>query len=129
MDEATREIVRGRAGDACEYCELSQDDAPFARFHVEHIIARQHGGTDDLANLALVCHHCNFHKGTNLSGIDPVTSAIVPLFNPRNDSRHEHFETRGTIILGRTSRGRATLRVLAMNAVDRVELRVADRSV
>jgi hypothetical protein len=37
MDSATRELVRGRAADCCEYCGLPQSEVPFAAFHVEHI--------------------------------------------------------------------------------------------
>ena len=115
--------VRQRAGDACEYCGLSQDEVPFAVFHVERIIPETHGGTDDPSNLALACHHCNLHKGTNLTGIDPDTRQIVVLFNPRKDSWYEHFEERGLLILGLTPTGRTTVRVLAMNTVARLDLR------
>ncbi len=123
MDATTRKQVRQRAGDACEYCGLSQDEVPFAVFHVEHIIPGTHGGTDDPSNLALACHHCNLHKGPNLTGIDPETGQIVVLFNPRKDSWYEHFEGRGLLILGLTPTGRTTVRVLAMNTVARLDLR------
>lgn len=76
MDAATRNLARARAGDRCEYCRLHQSIVPLATFHAEHIIARQHGGTDDASNLALSCHHCNLHKGPNLTGIDPETGRI-----------------------------------------------------
>lgn len=125
MEAASRILVRRRAGDSCEYCGLSQDDAPFVPFHIEHIIPRQHGGNDDPSNLALCCNHCNFHKGPNLSGIDPETRRVVTLFNPRGAVWHEHFERQGALILGRTPAGRATVRVLAMNSMDRIELRAA----
>ncbi len=47
MSEATvRALVRQRAGDCCEYCGLPQEAVPLATFHVEHIIAKQHGGSD-----------------------------------------------------------------------------------
>ena len=55
----------------CEYCRLPQSALPLARFHIEHVIARQHRGGDSPGNLALSCHHCNLHKGPNLSGVDP----------------------------------------------------------
>ena len=32
---------------------------PFFAYHVGHIVARQHGGTDESENLALACYHCN----------------------------------------------------------------------
>lgn len=52
---------------------------------MEHIIARQHGGQTILDNLAWACHRCNRRKGPNLTGIDPSTHEIAPLFHPRRD--------------------------------------------
>ena len=66
-----RAQVRQRAQNACEYCHPPQDDSPLAALHVEHIIPKIHGGSDDVENLALACIDCNLHKGTNLTGIDP----------------------------------------------------------
>jgi len=43
-----RSHVRERAQNACEYCHLHQDDSPLAALHVEHIIPKIHGGSDDL---------------------------------------------------------------------------------
>ena len=51
--------------------------------HLEHIIARQQSGETVLENLAWTCHRCNRHKGPNLTGIDPMTQEITPLFHPR----------------------------------------------
>jgi len=125
MDQALRRFVRERAGQRCEYCGILQAHVPFAAFHIDHIIPRQHGGTDDAMNLAFACYHCNLHKGPNLTGIDPDTGAIVPLFHPRRDAWHEHFALQDVTIVGLTPTGRATMRVLQMNAVDRVQLRTA----
>ena len=86
MDSATRALVRTRARNCCEYCLLPQDNCSLTH-HVEHVVPRQHGGTDGPRNLALACHRCNLCKGTNLTGIDPVTKEIVPLFHPRRDLR------------------------------------------
>ena len=66
MDASTRKLVRDRAGDRCQYCRIHQDDEPFFPLHVEHIVAKQHRGSDDPQNLALSCHHDNDHKGPNL---------------------------------------------------------------
>lgn len=52
MEAKTREFVRTRAGDRCEYRLLRQEQTGLSH-HVEHIIAKQHGGSDDLENLAL----------------------------------------------------------------------------
>ena len=58
-------LVCERAGDRCEYCLIPQiaDDLPF---HIDHIMAQQHGGETIAANLALACYACNLHKGPNL---------------------------------------------------------------
>lgn len=120
---ATRRRIRQRAGDRCEYCHMRQEDEPFVRYQIEHIIAAQHGGTDAEDNLALACSNCNLHKGPNLTGIDPTTGAIEPLFHPRRQDWSEHFEERGPLIAGKTATGRVTVRVLAMNAQARVDLR------
>jgi hypothetical protein len=123
MDAATRQLVWARAGQRCEYCLIHQEDEPFYRFHVEHIVAKQHGGTDNPDNLALACHHDNEHKGPNLTGVDPQTGKVVRLFHPRRQRWSRHFRFNGPVIVGRTQCGRATATVLALNAPDRVELR------
>jgi hypothetical protein len=102
MDERLRQTVRERAGYRCEYCRLPQDTEPFFAYHVERIVARQHGGRDDSGNLALACYHCNAHKGPSLSGLDPESGALVRLFHPRQDQWDEHFERNGVLIVGRT---------------------------
>lgn len=107
----------------CEYCGLPQAAAAFFTFHIEHVVARQHGGGDDPSNLALACPDCNFHKGPNLSSIDPDTQQAVPLFDPRSHSWDEHFAAEGARIVGLTPTGRATVRLLNMNEDARVEMR------
>ena len=123
MDPSLREVVRRRAGDACEYCRIPQAATPLIAFHVEHIVSRQHGGTDDPTGLALACDRCNAYKGPNLTSIDPDTQTVVALFSPRRDIWTDHFVVRGGEMLGLTPAGRATVRLLNMNAPRRVELR------
>ena len=123
MDEPTRELVRQRAGQRCEYCRLHEADDPFFAFHIEHIIARQHGGTDSPSNLALSCHQDNLHKGPNLTGIDPVTKKLTRLFHPRRHKWSRHFRWDGPILVGRTAIGRTTVAVLGMNLPQRITLR------
>ena len=118
----TRSKVRHRASYRCEYCQLSEHHSRLPH-HIEHIVAKQHNGSDDLANLALACHRCNLQKGPNLSGIDPNTGAIVPLFHPRTESWFDHFRMNGPVIVGFTPTGRATVRLLSMNDDRRVDLR------
>src|SRR4051794_4417996 len=125
MDQSTRQKVRQRAGFCCEYCQLRELESPVARLQIEHIIPRKHGGTDDLENLALACIDCNLHKGANLSGIDPKSGQVAELFNPRTQRWGEHFLWDGCILIGITAAGRTTIRVLDMNAEERVRVRVA----
>ncbi len=102
MNAGTRQMVRLRANDRCEYCLLTQSAAPFLTFHVEHIQAQQHVQDDSIENLALACPDCNRHKGPNLTTIDPESRAIVRLCHPRQDRWDSHFEYQGAIIVGRT---------------------------
>ena len=122
MDAATRDFVRRRADNRCEYCLLRQEYCDFTH-HIEHIVSRQHCGLDDIENLALACHRCNLRKGPNLTGVDPETGELVRLFHPRRDRWREHFLVRGAKLEGRTPVGRATVQVLAMNDARRLEFR------
>jgi hypothetical protein len=52
MSDALRRLARDRAGGRCEYCQLSDSLPPLESFHLEHIVARQHGGKTEMENLA-----------------------------------------------------------------------------
>jgi 5-methylcytosine-specific restriction endonuclease McrA len=123
MDAATRATVRQRAGNRCEYCRLLQEHSDLPH-HIEHVIPKQHGGSDNSNNLAVACQRCNLNKGPNLTGIDPMSGAISPLFHPRRDRWEEHFLIEGVRIEGRTAAGRATVVVLGMNEDRRLKLRM-----
>lgn len=123
MDPHVRELVARRAKHCCEYCRIQQALIPFHTFHVEHIIARQHGGTDDPSNLCLACDRCNAYKGPNLSSLDPETNAVVELFHPRRHAWREHFTFHTVEIVGLTPIGRATACLLRMNDDRRLTLR------
>jgi hypothetical protein len=122
MDAGTRRFVRERAGERCEYCRLHQRNCELLH-HIEHIVARQHGGSDDADNLALACHRCNLHKGPNLSGVDPLNGSVADLFHPRREVWTDHFRFRDAHIEGLSASGRATVEVLDMNDARRIELR------
>jgi hypothetical protein len=126
MRVATRDFVRRRAGDRCEYCHMPQEATPFMPFHVEHIVARQHVDEeqDDPSGLAYACDRFNAFKGPNLSSIDPETGERVDVFNPRTNVWSDHFTLSGGMIVGLTPIGRAAVRLLHMNDARRVELRL-----
>lgn len=123
MDVPTRQFVRLRAKGLCEYCLLPESADPFRTFHLDHVIARQHGGSDEAENLCWSCSRCNLRKGTNLVSIDDQTGNQAPLFNPRHDVWSEHFAWNRFSIVGLTPKGRATVRLLDMNAQHRIRLR------
>ena len=114
--------IRERAGSRCEYCR-DPERLSLAAFHIEHIVARQHGGGDDDDNLALACPDCNASKGPNLAALDPESGELTRLFHPRHDSWTEHFQASGLSVLGRTPIGRSTARLLALNAAARLKHR------
>ena len=122
MDTATRDLVRRRAAERCEYCGLRQEHSEL-KHHIEHVIAKQHGGSDDAENLALACHRCNLRKGPNLTGIDPQTGQVSRLFHPRRDRWPDHFIFESALITGLTPVGRASVHVLDLNDARRLELR------
>ena len=119
-----RELVERRAQSGCEYCLLPQS-ASILPHQVDHIIGRQHRGSDEAENLCLSCIRCNSKKGPNIASVDPQTGHVVALFHPRQQVWSEHFvvATNGTI-KGLTPEGRASVELLEMNDVDRVRLRL-----
>ena len=116
MDAANRKFVQQRSGGRCEYCCMPQGATPFIPFHVEHSIARQHvdASNDDPTVLAFSCDRCNAYKGPNISSIDPLTG----------EAWSDHFVASNGNIVGRSPVGRATARLLNMNDLRRVELRL-----
>jgi hypothetical protein len=116
MTAGEREAVRQRAGGRCEYCHLPDAAMAPEDFHVEHVIARKHGGKDTLGNLAWSCIFCNLYKGPNLASFDPDTGKLTRLFNPRQDRWDEHFHLDGPRILGLTAIGRTSIWLLEMNS-------------
>src|SRR5262249_28338609 len=116
--------VRARARNRCEYCQRPQA-ASVAPFHLEHILARKHGGEATLGNTALSRPHCNLHKSSNIAGYDIIRRKrrLVPLYDPRRHRWGKHFRWDGPRLVGRTAIGRVTIRILDMNAPQEVELR------
>lgn len=123
ISESTKALVRARAGNRCEYCHLHQDQSPLSVLHIEHVIPKKHGGTDELENLALACIDCNLHKGPNLTGIDPESEEVTVLFHPRRHGWDDHLQWEGVHIVGTTNIGRTTVRVLNLNSEDQLALR------
>jgi hypothetical protein len=108
--------VSRRAGHRCEYCRAPEVAFNFP-FEVEHVIPTVRGGPDAELNLALACRACNVRKTDAVVGIDGVTGAEAPLFNPRSDRWEEHFtfDPDTAELTGLTSIARATISRLDLN--------------
>ena len=122
MSDALYAAVRFRARFRCEYCRLPEVASDLT-FPIDHVIARQHQGPTSLENLALACPRCNAHKGPNLSTIDWPSEELIRLYHRRQDRWGENFRLDGAVIIGITDIGRATARLLDMNAARRVAAR------
>jgi hypothetical protein len=119
---AIRRAVRERAGKRCEYCHRPESNSPFT-YQIEHILSLKHGGSSDLDNLAWACVDCNISKGPDIAAYDPETGNLVALYNPRTQPWDEHFRMQHGLIEGITPAGRATVRLLEFNNLDRIEAR------
>jgi 5-methylcytosine-specific restriction endonuclease McrA len=54
---ATKKFVFGRDGNKCRYCGTTDGE-----FHIDHIIPRARGGSDEPSNLCIACGPCNSSK-------------------------------------------------------------------
>lgn len=117
-----RQFVIQRAKERCEYCLLPQTVSTIP-YQIDHIISKQHGGTDDDYNLALCCPVCNRYKGPNIATLDPDTRDFIGFFNPRQHNWGEHFRIERGVIMGLTLQGQATVTIFRLNE----PLRVTER--
>ncbi len=111
-----RRQVRADAGSRCGYCRSSEQLTGIP-LEFEHLIPIAAGGQTVRANLWLSCHRCNEFKGERTLVIDPETGKQVALFHPRTQPWSDHFRWNpdGTLIIGLTPCGRATVEALRLN--------------
>ena len=114
--QAVRDRVARAAQYRCGYC-LTSERVIGPLLEIDHIVPQALGGTSQERNLWLACPLCNSHKADRIAAIDPLTGETVPLFNPRHDRWNAHFEWTdgGTVIVGKTAIGRATVSALHLN--------------
>jgi hypothetical protein len=123
--ESLRSAVIQRAGERCEYCLLTSR-FQVGGFELDHIVPVSRGGPTILDNLAFACPVCNGCKLNHVDGLDSVTAEVLPLFNPRTQNWHDHFQWSVDSpfeITGKTSSGRATVQRLALNDSEMLRLR------
>ena len=83
-------------------------------------MSRKHGGTSAFDNLAYACILCNRYKGSDVASINPKTGEAVRLFHPRQDRWTDHFRLDADFIEPLTDAGSATVRLLRLNAAERL---------
>lgn len=120
IPSALREYVVERALGLCEYCQTAQ--IVVVTMEVDHIIPESAGGPTHPDNICLICRGCNSFKHHFQTGIDSETGQEVALFNPRTQDWEDHFRwsNDGTLLIGRTSTGNATIARLRINREDAV---------
>ena len=124
--KALREQLNREARQRCGYC-LTSARVTGTPMEVDHIIHESLGGASTRENLWLACSMCNDHKGSRIAAPDAHTGEVVRLFDPRRQRWLDHFDwsADGSLIVGKTPIGRATVAALRMNRVELVEARRA----
>jgi 5-methylcytosine-specific restriction endonuclease McrA len=91
-----RAEIRGRAGwvGKCIHCRsaitIDDEGEPIGAATIEHIAPKNHGGTDDVRNLALACARCNSLKGVrqdNRRAGDPRRLELVEKLQAQRSER------------------------------------------
>ena len=96
--DSTFELVRDDGERAwrgkCLHCRralwIDVDGTPISEATIEHIQPRNHGGSDELRNLALACARCNHQKGVrhdNKRAQDPRRLELVELLRLERERR------------------------------------------
>jgi len=116
ISDELKDKIRRQARNRCGYC-LTPQEIVSMRLEIEHLQPVAAGGTDAEENLWLACRNCNGFKHAKTHAIDPLTDEETPLFNPRTQNWHEHFEFSKdkAEIVGKTPCGRATVIALRLN--------------
>lgn len=111
-----RRQVRIDSGGRCGYCHTLEALIGMP-LEFEHLHPDAHGGATVRENLWLACTRCNDFKGDRMDAVDPETGETVSLFNPRTQIWGDHFawSPDGTLIIGMTPVGRATVGALRLN--------------
>jgi len=109
----------------CAYCH-SPCRFLAAGLENDHVIPLSKGGVNAAENICQACHKCNQFKAAKLSAPDPITKESAQLFHPNLQAWHDHFffSEGGSIIIGLTPNGRATVDALKMNRPEMIALRL-----
>lgn len=106
-----------RAQWKCEYCKQELTAPISYYFEKEHVVPVSRSNDNSFENLAVACRPCNLNKSNKLKFNDPKTGKETNIFNPRQDRWLDHFKYSNFSgnIIGQTSKGRATAKLLKFN--------------
>lgn len=111
LSDATKQIVRERAGFACEYCGVTEQNAG-GELTVDHFRPQSKGGGDELENLVYCCVRCNLYKSD--FWIEPPGEPT--LWNPREEAAENHFwQAEDGHLYALTEKGELSIRILNLN--------------
>ncbi len=116
---ALRRKVREHFSNACAYCQTSES-LTVTIFEIEHIVPRAANGETEFENLCLSCPSCNRYKSDRTRGTNDAA-----LFHPHHDNWDDHFgwSVDGTIVVGLSDVGHATIEALRINRPQMVRVR------
>lgn len=83
-------VLQGKCIHCAKKLVIDQGGTPLNGATLEHIIPKNHGGTDDLENLAIACARCNAEKGLrhdHKRRNDPKLQEIVSRLQARRRER------------------------------------------
>lgn len=119
VPKSIRLFVRQRAGFACEYCSVREQDSG-GELTLDHFQPTHHDGKDDLDNLVYCCHRCNTYKGDYF----PITPEQPSIWNPRHGTFQTHFLSMADGTLeALTPIGAFTIRLLRLNRPPLIQYR------
>lgn len=90
IDERGREVWEGKCLHCRRKLRIALDGEPISEATLEHIVPRNHGGTDDARNLGLACAGCNHEKGRRhdvKKSDDPRAAEIIKQLQAERDAR------------------------------------------
>lgn len=94
-----QQVLEGK----CIHCQrkltLLEDGSPLNGATLEHIVPKNHGGTDELDNLAIACARCNSEKGLrhdHKRSDDPRLQAVIARLRARRRERFRETDDDGS---------------------------------
>ncbi|UCH28291.1 MAG: HNH endonuclease [Myxococcales bacterium] len=85
------QVLQGK----CIHCQrklaLRTDGTPINGATIEHIVPKNHGGTDDLENLAIACARCNSEKGLRHDHKQPDDPKLLEVVERLRERRRKRY--------------------------------------